>query len=364
MTAAHRDTWAEVRESIYADNAASFEDIERALLVMSLDDATPSSLDEAGKLICAGQYDTSMNRWYDKLLGFVVFKNGFAGLSGEHAPMDAPVPGKLVDHAVKRIDSLGTSSPNISAASAAAFSPIEWRVEESTQALVNAAVFDTGLMLSNIKLRILHYKRYGANTIKSFKISPDTFAQMAMQLAYYKLTLHSSATYESASTRLFLHGRTETVKTLSEASQKWTHAMVSGDVGREEKRRLLLDAAKRHGWFMKRAMNGLGVDRHLLGLKMVMKEGERADIFEDPAYAQNRRYRISTSNMTSEYFFAGFGPTENDGYGFCYGTRKESLWFNITSHYNCESTCAEKMRASLASALDEMEALFAPDASL
>ena len=47
-------------------------------------------------------------------------------------------------------------------------------------------------------------------------MSPDAYIQMALQLAYYKDSAGKFAlTYESSMTRLFLHGRTETVRSFT-----------------------------------------------------------------------------------------------------------------------------------------------------
>lgn len=51
---------------------------------------------------------------------------------------------------------------------------------------------------------------------------------MAMQLAYRRLHSKGTPTYETASTRLFLHGRTETIRTYSEDSQRWVEAVIAG----------------------------------------------------------------------------------------------------------------------------------------
>lgn len=61
------------------------------------------------------------------------------------------------------------------------------------------------------------------------RLSPDAYIQMALQLAWYKATGTYTATYETASTRLFLHGRTETIRTLSLASIAFVDAMVDPD---------------------------------------------------------------------------------------------------------------------------------------
>ena len=59
----------------------------------------------------------------------------------------------------------------------------------------------------------------------SARLSPDAFIQMALQLAWYRMRGEFTATYETALTRLFKHGRTETIRTLSTDSRAWVLAM-------------------------------------------------------------------------------------------------------------------------------------------
>ena len=59
----------------------------------------------------------------------------------------------------------------------------------------------------------------------SARLSPDAFIQMALQLAWYRTRGEFTATYETALTRLFKHGRTETIRTLSADSRAWVLAM-------------------------------------------------------------------------------------------------------------------------------------------
>ncbi len=65
---------------------------------------------------------------------------------------------------------------------------------------------------------------YGTTTGKQ---SPDAFVQMALQMAWYKTRGSFSATYETASTRMFLHGRTEVIRTLSEQSRAFVLGMAN-----------------------------------------------------------------------------------------------------------------------------------------
>ena len=62
------------------------------------------------------------------------------------------------------------------------------------------------------------------------KLSPDAYIQMAMQLAYRRMHGRGTPTYETASTRLFHHGRTETIRTYSEDSQRWVEATIADEV--------------------------------------------------------------------------------------------------------------------------------------
>src|SRR4051812_10865308 len=59
---------------------------------------------------------------------------------------------------------------------------------------------------------------------ETVKISPDSLMQMVYQLSYYRNQGRSTPTYESASVRAFKHGRTETVRSCSVESVKFTEA--------------------------------------------------------------------------------------------------------------------------------------------
>jgi len=49
---------------------------------------------------------------------------------------------------------------------------------------------------------------------------------------------------------------------------------------------------------LRQSSMGEGVDRHLLGLRLVMAPGEAHGLFADPAYAASTHWALSTSNMT------------------------------------------------------------------
>ena len=62
--------------------------------------------------------------------------------------------------------------------------------------------------------------------VNEAKTSPDAYIQMALQLAWYRTRKSFTATYETTLTRLFLHGRTETIRTLSTQSRAFVLGML------------------------------------------------------------------------------------------------------------------------------------------
>lgn len=85
-------------------------------------------------------------------------------------------------------------------------------------------------MIDDLDVAMLHNKDYGSTFMKRAKIGPDSWMQMVFQLAYYRHYGQSCPTYESASTRKFLTGRTETVRSLTEESVAFTKAWDDKDV--------------------------------------------------------------------------------------------------------------------------------------
>ena len=84
-------------------------------------------------------------------------------------------------------------------------------------------------LVGSHELQVLHYDAYGKNLIKQFKTSPDAWAQLVKQLAFYKFKGRPAVTYESAQTRKFQRGRTEVIRAASEQSKAWVDAMVDSN---------------------------------------------------------------------------------------------------------------------------------------
>jgi hypothetical protein len=69
------------------------------------------------------------------------------------------------------------------------------------------------------------FQGYGSEFIKQAGHSPDAYVQVAMQLATFRLFGEQAGTYEATQVRPFLHGRTETTRTVSLESEAFVKKM-------------------------------------------------------------------------------------------------------------------------------------------
>ena len=94
--------------------------------------------------------------------------------------------------------------------------------------------------------------------------------------------------------------------------------------------RLMRTAAEQHRCYSRECSNGMGIDRHLLGLKLSLRPGEEMPaIFTDKAFALSGTWELSTSHLASEHFETwGFGEVAPEGFGCGYSCNKtESVFF-------------------------------------
>lgn len=156
---------------------------------------------------------------------------------------------------------------------------------------------------------------------------------MVIQLAYYKMFGTSRPTYESAQTRKFQRGRTETARTVTTESVAFVKKMEDPLASNESKISALRTALKVQGAYMADAVNGHGVDRHLFGLKNCIESSEqKPELFTQPVNAYSSHWYLSTSQLSSENFDGyGWGQVVDDGFGCAYMIKNNALQFNVAS---------------------------------
>jgi carnitine O-acetyltransferase len=342
LTAQSRPVWAREREHLATDpgNRANLERIDRALFLICLD-AEHYGTQEA--LARAGLYGSKGNRWHDKSLALIVDEDGRFTLHGEHSPVDAGAWLPLMD-------AIGGPAGMIEASEAGDLPlpvEMEWHLDEEALKAIEAAeaVFDK--LTGDLDLCILHFNAFGKELIKSFKTGPDPFIQMSYMLAYWRSYGHLPKTYESASTRMYRGGRTETIRTASPQALAFVKAIDNPEVSDSAKMDLLRAAFAEHTKRGRDASAGQAVDRHLLGLKLIAGElGITAlpALFGEEVY--KRGWELSTAQVPTKVAFVNhFGPVCPEGYGIGYIIKDDHINFNITSFRSHPTSSPERWPA-------------------
>ena len=207
------------------------------------------------------------------------------------------------------------------------------------------------------ELAVLEHHGVNKAVLKRLQVSPDSFFQMAMQLAYFRDQGCHTATYETASTRAFFHGRTETIRPLSQESTAWVHAMHDAGAPPSVRLALLHKAMHSHTTFLRSASFGQGCDRLLFGLRIVALENglPLPPLLASPLFARGGDFGLSTSNMSNSLSgIPGFGAPFPTSYGVCYNMRNDWLKACVTSNKSCTAKSATRFVKAISTAIDDM----------
>ena len=189
---------------------------------------------------------------------------------------------------------------------------------------------------------------------------------MSLQVTFYKLHRSLSPTYETATLRKFQDGRSETIRLPSKTSALFTKVFVDerDKTSLEDLPILLRTAIKSHKAYSTRCMQGKGIDRHLLGLKLIALENgfKVPEIFKTEIYRKMMYFRIRTSQLpTKSLIPMGFAPLRSDGYGVSYNPQEHNIIFTITAFNSCEETSARKFIEELKNVLNELKDILTVD---
>ena len=383
LTSDDRDICANAREELLRVGGFKMENalkvLESGALMICLDEnEEPTSKKQTSEIFWTGGLNSGYNRWFDKSIQIICTKNGKAGMNGEHSMMDGMPVVNFCDYVTKTpyADVLARSK------SMASLTEYESAVENvkdifgdltteltasgsNISTLVDKSKSNFDKLISAHELQVQSFQGYGSTAIKKMGYSPDAYVQMAMQLATYRLWGEQGGTYEATQVRPFLHGRTETTRTVSPASAAFIEAMGlrpkrdEMDVSkRTEKLDLLKEAVTSHVKYIGSAGKAMGVDRHLLGLLLSAKEGETPPaLFSHPLYTRAKTWRVSTSHLTHPRFDSwGYGEVCQNGVGLAYSIHPNDCMFCITAMRE-QGGWPERLSALLEEALLEMQTL-------
>ena len=424
LTTGSRSSWARARQRLtkIERNKTNMDIIDSALFVLALDEFMPSSVHEAAANMLHGthimtsfnehndesnrisasfgalpslafQTGTCCNRYYDKLQ-IIVCEDGSAGINFEHSAIDGhtalrfvsdvfaetvvafaksvtktiyrsgcPIPSIVQAKVVKA--SLINEGKNRSDESYIDISPkkLSFDLDEELQDQILFAESKLGDAVKADDTYVLEFKNFGKNLIVHNSLSPDSFVQMTMLIAYYRLYGEVVNMYESVLTKQFYHGRTEAMRGTTAAAEKLMKCWTSRSSSTEEKMIALREATKTHSKLVRQAAEGNGVDRHLYALKCIAeKNGIASDLFSSEAYKALNHTVLSTSNCGNPSLrLFGFGPVVPDGYGVGYIIKDHGLQYSISSKHRQTKRYALSLKETLLEMEDLLEPLNKPD---
>ncbi|XP_031619166.1 choline O-acetyltransferase isoform X3 [Contarinia nasturtii] len=411
LTAEPRTTWAHDRQSLlqHQQNQRNIELIEQALVLICLDEPIPTSFNGQGfigatqsihraglrdesnmahEMIHGGgsDYNTG-NRWFDKTMQIIICNDGTWGLCYEHSTSEGIAVVLLLEKIMNQIDNASIMDDGTSQQHLPPPERLEWQTTPEISQRMFLAAKSVDKRIADLDFLVYRYVGYGKTFIKSCKVSPDVYIQLALQLAYYKLYGHLVSTYESASTRRFLLGRVDCIRSASTEALEWAKAMCQGEganlslecdkdddavdganrkvkfkiYSREHLSELFRAAVSRQTDVMVMNILGHGVDIPLLGLREACKElnnGELCELFTDESYPISQCFLLSTSQVAcSSDSFMGYGPVTEKGYGCSYNPRPDEIVFCVSAFYSAGNTSASRYAKSLKESLDSMKDL-------
>ncbi|CAB3398814.1 unnamed protein product [Caenorhabditis bovis] len=360
LTTTDRDTWAKNRDDLLRvsnKNLEHLHDIETSILFLTLATSREDPLNDLMKKCLV---DESWFTWQDKSISLTVYENGHCVMTGDHSNLDGIVLLQVNEYVAAKVrqalwhparldDVDATTTPT----------RLDFELSEPVRVAIAHADVEFFKTKAKYRARAVHFHGFGNDLCREAKIYADTVVQIALQLAFAKTHGSLAPIYETASTRKFYHGRTETLRGLTPEFVKFADAFFAGgDVA--ALRRRFVDAVDAHNRLMADCMDGRGFDRHLFGLKKTLESMNKGcgPSRALPAFMCDETWRRAggDGNFLLSTSFIGYMPPGSvgtlgyvtamrpDGYGCFYRIGKNRIsvavsdWIGTRS--NIDAFCA------------------------
>lgn len=400
LTTAPRAQWADLRSQYLlndANNSFPLRIIEKSLFVLTFDaekcDATSpgENLDSQCTRYLVGN---GSNLWCDKSFNVVICSDAAVGVHVEQSWCDVQTFLAMFEYVVAQEESCEQYEEDghakklpgdMKIRSFTEFDEIlaprrlHFQIRKKLGAAIREAyhAFLTEVR-SDVELRVVRYDRYGKNLLRRLGVSPDSWVQMAVQLAHYKDQNHTChQVYEAISMRAFAQGHTEAHRSVSDQSSAFVRAMLNEECTAAERMQLLREACDVHASLIQDASAGQGVDRHLFALYMISAATHIPSAFLNIVLRKSK-WKVSSLQVHQRYLpdhyhsvrdrrpfetpACGLGPVSYDGYGLSYCFNGDGLlYFTITCRKSCEATSAAAFSKQLADSLDALADLVCVD---
>lgn len=440
LTATKRDQWAEAIRLLDVD---SLKAIKNSHFMVCLDTIRGQESDNANHTsnLMTGDAGSSVhkaalsrqilhsdpanigNRWFDKPIQLIVATDDKAerllglGINYEHSIAEGQVVSRLIEYSYDKVvhkyhEMLNSDlfSKHVVSDSDCEFRRLRMFDTSDERGEIELHLKKAGQdycsQISQFELEFMNYRKYGSNAIKSLRYSPDSWFQVALQLSFYNVHKRLGPCYESASTRRFALGRTETIRSLTKEVAQFCF---------EPNLDTLQAAVKSHKLFANSANDGEAIDRVLMAYRWIFNElranqwawglpssaipspgvsassdnsytypsdyGSDSELqqqsseqlmnvfnqddintvsafFNNELIKRSNRYALSTSQVASIHpnIAMSYGPLLPDGYGCCYNISGQRIVAAITANSQNQSfSCdTQKLHESLVESLDSM----------
>ncbi|KAE8449248.1 hypothetical protein EG329_008415 [Mollisiaceae sp. DMI_Dod_QoI] len=302
LSTENRKIWSGLRDVMTRDEGSNNADclgiVDSALFILCLDYTEPSSGAELCQNMLCGtsevekgvQIGTCTNRWYDKLQ-IIVCKNGSAGINFEHTGVDGHTVLRFAsdlytDTILRFARTINGQAPSLWASTSPDPSKrdpdsfgdvnttphkLEWDMVPELSIALRFAETRLADLIQQNEFATLDFSAYGKNFMTSMGFSPDAFVQMAFQAAYYGLYGRVECTYEPAMTKVFLHGRTEAIRSVTPESVDFVQTFWAENPA-QQKVDALRRACQKHTANTRECAKAQGCDRHLYALFSVWQK--------------------------------------------------------------------------------------------
>ena len=230
---------------------------------------------------------------------------------------------------------------------------LAWSLDEKLKEEIAGAKLHAAALQQKVDIVLPTFKAFGKKQLKRQGIHPDFAVQISLQLAYMQIHGKPAPAYETATTRRFHRGRTETCRTCTPEAVRFCRQTLEAFRGRpcfEEMSKLsslLMSAQKKFLKLMAECCEARGCDRHLYGIQLMAEEENSPlpELFKHPSYEKsggNGNFLLSTSCLGYGVIQGVVAPMAAEGYGCFYRINDERIVFSVTSYRDCDVTDSQK----------------------
>ncbi|KAL5109986.1 Carnitine O-palmitoyltransferase 1 muscle isoform [Taenia crassiceps] len=279
LTTLSRDEWQKIRSDYftYGINNASLIEVEKAICLVCLE--TDSSMQH---------YQAKGKLWVDKSINFCVLPNADVSFHVDWSSMDpsffAGVLERLrVAETEAMYDPATGDAVRLEEADHECDDPLplNWHCFDEMVPIYNRALQLCQKDRKSYKFASLNFTAFGRSRVKfDWCLCTDAFIQAALHATHFRLTGRLALCAEYVPCRLFINGRSETLRSLTTEMEDFVRCF--GGLHRDRDKpakaskaseclELLKKACERHEFLLKHALTGKGIDRCLLALNIAHK---------------------------------------------------------------------------------------------